>query len=153
MKHRTTYGIRTLLLLLVFFMPLSVWAQTVPERPANWAQAQTLEHASNFYKVSNELYRAEQPTTAAMRAYEAFGIRTVINLRSFHSDKDEIAGTNLILVELPTHAWADFNDDYVVTVLQAIRQAEKPVLVHCQHGADRTGLIIAMYPHCRAGLA
>lgn len=122
-----------------------VFAQTENQRPAQWAQPVSLSAAANFYKITDELYRAAQPTAEAMRAYEAFGIRTVINLRSFHSDKDEIAGTNLILVELPTHAWSDGDDGYIIEVLRAIRTAEKPVLVHCQHGADRTGMVIAMY--------
>lgn len=145
MKHKTTYGIASLCLLLAFLLPLPVWAQTLPERPAAWAQPVLLEHTENFYKVTDELYRAAQPTAAAMQSYENFGIRTVINLRGFHSDGDEIAGTKLMLIEMPTHAWSVDNDDYVIMVLQAIRKAEKPVLLHCHHGADRTGLIVAMY--------
>ncbi|VTR21330.1 Protein tyrosine/serine phosphatase [Serratia fonticola] len=40
---------------------------------------------------------------------------------------------------------AVINDDIVVAALREIRFALKPVLVHCWHGSDRTGLVVAMY--------
>lgn len=103
-----------------------------------------LAGTENFYRISQDLYRAGQPTAEAMRVYEDYGIKTVINLRSFNSDRDEIRGTDLKLVEIPVLTW-DLEMDEVVAVLQAIRDAEKPVLIHCQHGSDRTGLMVAMY--------
>lgn len=38
-------------------------------------------------------------------------------------------------------------DEDIIAALRAIRNAEKlgPVLLHCQHGADRTGVVTAMY--------
>jgi len=41
----------------------------------------------------------------------------------------------------------EIGDDEVVAALRAIRQAEAKgaFLLHCQHGADRTGMITAMY--------
>jgi protein tyrosine/serine phosphatase len=44
------------------------------------------------------------------------------------------------------NAWHITNDE-VISALKLIRaaQAKGPVLVHCQHGADRTGVVIAMY--------
>ena len=33
----------------------------------------------------------------------------------------------------------------IVAGIKTIMQAKKPVLVHCKHGADRTGCIIAAY--------
>jgi protein tyrosine/serine phosphatase len=100
---------------------------------------------NNFHKVSDSLYRSAQPEKENIRIYESLGIQTIINLRGIHSDKKKVFGTNLKLIEIPMHAWMAGNDTNVIHALQAIRDAKKPVLVHCQHGADRTGLIIAMY--------
>jgi protein tyrosine/serine phosphatase len=37
-------------------------------------------------------------------------------------------------------------DDHVIEVMRLLRQKENgPFLIHCQHGADRTGLMSAMY--------
>ena len=114
-------------------------------RPANWAQPVMLEHSDNFFKVNDDLYRSAQPSKKGMRAYEAFGIRTVVNLRARHTDNSEAKGTGLVLVHIPTRTRKVASDEFVIKALQAVRDAEKPALVHCMHGADRTGLIIAMY--------
>jgi len=34
-------------------------------------------------------------------------------------------------------------------ILQDIDDATKPVLIHCTHGEDRTGLIVALYKFCK----
>lgn len=108
------------------------------------AELVELPGTENFYRISADLYRAGQPSAEAMRIYEKYGIKTVINLRSFHSDKDEVEGTGLVLKEIPVLTW-NLEVREVAEVLQSIRSAEKPVLIHCQHGSDRTGLMVAMY--------
>lgn len=108
------------------------------------AQRINLAGTDNFYRISKELYRAGQPAAATMRIYEDYGIKTIVNLRSFNSDREKVQGTGLALVEIPVLTW-DLDISDVVRVLQAIRDAKKPVLIHCQHGSDRTGLMVAMY--------
>jgi protein tyrosine/serine phosphatase len=39
----------------------------------------------------------------------------------------------------------DANDFDVVAALRIIRNRKAPILIHCHHGSDRTGLVIAMY--------
>ncbi|CAK7056350.1 MAG: hypothetical protein DELT_01242 [Desulfovibrio sp.] len=121
------------------------------DRPAGWGEPLAVPETENFFRITPDLYRAAQPSSAGMKAYEAFGIKTVINLRNHHTDDDEAKGTKLILVHLPTSTTGVTNDVYMATVLQAIRDAEKPVLVHCMHGADRTGLVIALYRMAEQG--
>ena len=76
---------------------------------------------------------------------EKMGIKTIINLRPFHSDQNEIEGTKLISEHIKIMTW-DIEDEDIIKTLKIIRKKEKgPFLVHCQHGADRTGLISAMY--------
>lgn len=132
------------LLLLVLLCGAKAFAAE-SARPQAWAQPVVLQDSENFFQVTPYLYRSAQPSAKGMRAYEKFGIRTVINLRARHSDDDEARGTNLTLVHIPTRTRNVAADEVVVRALQAIRDAEKPVLVHCMHGADRTGLIMAMY--------
>lgn len=114
------------------------------DRNPHWARPLQLPGAENFYEVTPDLYRAAQPTWEAMRSYEAFGIKTVINLRSRHSDRELMVGLNLNLIEVPVKTW-DIEDREVIAILRLIESQPKPVLIHCQHGADRTGLMIAMY--------
>jgi protein tyrosine phosphatase (PTP) superfamily phosphohydrolase (DUF442 family) len=80
-----------------------------------------------------------------MRQAKALGIRTVVNLRNVHSDRDELAGLGLRYVHIHCVPWHPEDED-VVKFLQVVADpANRPVLVHCQHGADRTGLMVAAY--------
>jgi protein tyrosine/serine phosphatase len=126
-------------------------AQNAPEptppaiRPANWAEPITLEGVPNLHRLTPTLYRSEQPTALGMKNLEKLGIRTVINLRAFNDDLDEIRGTALRAVHVPVFTWHLETED-VVQVMRTLRHAEDgPFLIHCQHGADRTGLMSAMY--------
>lgn len=80
-----------------------------------------------------------------MRELKKIGIRTVVNLRSLHSDADILADTGLAVEAIPTTAWGLTEADAVRFLKIAVDTAKTPVLVHCQHGADRTGALIAAY--------
>jgi len=100
---------------------------------------------TNFARVSPTLYRGAQPTEAGFRTLKSMGVRTIVNLRSAHSDRALIAGLGLRYVEIPSYAWSPSNE-VVAKVLAVIRDPEnQPVFVHCQHGADRTGYSVASY--------
>ena len=141
---------------LVFFLCLSAVAACAqaPEpaaasapaaRNEKWAMPLTLEGVPNLHRLTDYLYRSEQPTAEGFRNLEKLGIRTVINLRYFNSDDDEAEGTNLRLHRVKILTWRA-GDDHVVEVMRMLRQKESgPFLIHCQHGADRTGLMSAMY--------
>jgi protein tyrosine/serine phosphatase len=121
-------------------------AETVPGiRPAAWAEPLALSGVPNLHKVSGTLYRSAQPTKEGMRQLKALGIRMVINLRSFHSDRREIGDTGLIPEHITMKAWHP-EEKELVRFLKLVTQPERlPALVHCQHGADRTGLMCAVY--------
>ena len=135
------------------FLGLMIWAGVLiicspalaQSRDPRWATPVDLPHAENFYRITPNLYRAAQPSAAAFREYEKFGIKTVINLRSKNSDRKHLkGGSSFNLIEVPMKAW-DISDDEVVAVLRLIKNEPGPILIHCQHGADRTGTIAAMY--------
>lgn len=99
----------------------------------------------NFYRLSDDLYRSAQPSSAQMVALEKMGIKSVINLRSLHSDKDEIAGTGLREFRIESVA-TGIELSEVAAFLKAMADpANLPALVHCQHGSDRTGTMCAFY--------
>ena len=70
----------------------------------------------------------------------------MVSLRSFNDDEKIFRGSGLALVRIPINTW-NINDAQVADALRAIREAQKagPVLLHCLHGADRTGVISALY--------
>jgi len=115
------------------------------ERNPRWAEAVALEGVPNLYRISPQLYRSEQPSALGMQNLEKLGIRTVINLRAFNDDDDEVRGTVLRTLHTRMLTW-HIDDRPVIEVLRWLKHTENgPFLIHCQHGADRTGLISAMY--------
>jgi protein tyrosine phosphatase (PTP) superfamily phosphohydrolase (DUF442 family) len=118
---------------------------SIADRPKAWAQPVKLQGVENLYRVSEKLYRGDQPSPEGMRNLKDLGLKTIINLRSFHSDRDEIGGTGLAYEHIYMKAWHPEEED-VVRFLKIVTDPRRaPVLVHCQHGADRTGTVIAVY--------
>jgi protein tyrosine/serine phosphatase len=114
-------------------------------RPTHWAAPITLEGVPNLHQITPTLFRSEQPTELGFRNLEKLGIRTVINLRAFNSDDDEVRGTSLRTERVKILTW-NIDDEHVIEVMRMLRNpANGPFLIHCQHGADRTGLMSAMY--------
>ncbi|HEY6125405.1 MAG TPA: tyrosine-protein phosphatase [Steroidobacteraceae bacterium] len=114
-------------------------------RPAEWAEPIALDGVPNLHRITPALYRSEQPSALGMKNLEKLGIRTVINLRAFNSDDDEVEGTSLRTERTKILTWR-IGDKHVVEVMNMLKKTENgPFLIHCQHGADRTGLMTAMY--------
>jgi protein tyrosine/serine phosphatase len=124
--------------------------QHAPElRPGEWADplAGHAHRVENLHRITPALYRSAQPRRDDIPALKALGIRTVLSLRSFNSDERAFRNEHEIaLVRVPIDTWA-IDDEKVLRALIAIRQAEQkgPVLIHCWHGADRTGVVAAVY--------
>ncbi len=126
-------------------LTLPLMAQTVNRRPPNWAQKVIVPGITNVYEVTTNLYRGAQPTAEGMKQLKAMGIKTVINLRVLHSDRDEVAGTGLKSVRFEMEPW-HAEEDEVVKFLKVVSDTNNlPAFVHCQRGADRTGTMCAMY--------
>jgi protein tyrosine/serine phosphatase len=114
-------------------------------RRVGWAEKLERPGLPNLYQVTTNLYRGAQPTTEGMAQLKEMGVKTVINLRSYHSDKDELAGTGLKGIHFTTQPW-DGDNEEVVRFLKVVSDTNNlPAFVHCQRGADRTGTMCAMY--------
>jgi len=119
-------------------------ASAQESRPADWATP--VAEAQNLYRVHQDFYRSAQLSSKDVALLQSLGIKTVVSLRSFHADDKVFKDSNLKLHRIGINTWS-INDQNVVSALRAIKAAEKdgPVLLHCMHGADRTGLVTAMY--------
>jgi protein tyrosine/serine phosphatase len=114
-------------------------------RPATWAKQLNHPGLSNLYEVTTNLYRGAQPTAKGMIELKAMGIKTVLNLRSFHSDQHLVSNGDLKLARLHMKPWHTEDEDVVAFLKIASDTNNLPIFVHCQRGADRTGMICAMY--------
>ncbi|NQU75584.1 MAG: hypothetical protein HQ546_04615 [Planctomycetes bacterium] len=74
-------------------------AEQTADRP--WAQPLTCPGVPNFHRVSPALYHGAQPTAEGMKNLEAMGIKTIVNLRTLHGDRDEIGPSGSATVTDP----------------------------------------------------
>ncbi|MBL4890133.1 MAG: dual specificity protein phosphatase family protein [Candidatus Lindowbacteria bacterium] len=116
-----------------------------PMRPDTWAQPLNVLGIDNLHKVNDSLYRGAQPTEEGFRQLKKMGIKTIVNLRGFHSDKDEIGDVDLQLEEIKIDTWK-LDEDQVIRFIDIVSDTSNhPVFVHCLHDAYRTGTMNAMY--------
>jgi protein tyrosine/serine phosphatase len=123
----------------------TVAAEPAPRlRPAHWAAPLINTTLENCYRVSDDLLRCEQPDPKDIADLRTLGVNSILNLRRHHKDSGELekAGFKLLLRRMEAD---DLTVDDLVAALRIIRDAPKPVMVHCWHGSDRTGSVVAAY--------
>lgn len=113
-------------------------------RPENWAAPVIQCSIGNTFRVSEELFRCEQPEAKDVADLKKLGVKSILNLRNYHTDssKLETAGFKLLLERMDA---GKITVDQLVAALRQFRDAPKPLLVHCWHGSDRTGTFVAAY--------
>ncbi len=132
---------------LVFFLLFQAGHYTVAQevqRPSNWAVMVKSSELMNLFKVSDDIYRSEQPDKDAFIELNKMGIKSVLNLRTTETD-DEAIGKLPIKPYLVAMDAGGVSDKDIIAALKVIKSAPKPLLVHCRHGSDRTGVVVAMY--------
>jgi protein tyrosine/serine phosphatase len=141
------------LVVLADLSALSVMAQTgtaqaiQPTQHSEWAIPLALAGVPNLHRVTPNFYRSAQPDAQGFaEIVKRYAVRSVVSLRAFHSDNPLTKGLPLRLYDFPMHTWHIERED-VVGALRALRIStlQGPTLLHCEHGADRTGLITALY--------
>lgn len=112
-------------------------------RPTEWAQP--VEAQYNLFQMSPTLYRSALPDSGAVPLLEKLKVATVINFLP-EPDSRWLMRPAIAQVQLP-YRTNHVDDADVLKALSAIQAAEAkgPVLMHCKHGSDRTGLMAAMY--------
>ncbi|WP_289044476.1 dual specificity protein phosphatase family protein [uncultured Olleya sp.] len=98
----------------------------------------------NLYRINDSIYRSEQPSKKGFIELDTSGIKTIVNLRRLRNDIKKAKGTDLQLEHIPL-ATKQITEQDIFEVIQHIDNAEKPLLIHCWHGSDRTGVMVAAY--------
>jgi protein tyrosine/serine phosphatase len=110
----------------------------------------------NFHEVEpHSLYRSAQLSAQTLQEkITSLGLKTIINLRGanpteswFVAETQVAQKNNVEMVNISLSANSIPSKDQLVTLLEAYDKAPRPILVHCEGGADRTGMATAIYEY------
>lgn len=127
---------------------------TLPKKKGSLAKpAVLIDDATNLYQVDYLLFRSEQLRAEDIPLLKSNDIDAILNLRIFgqrsnHKLLNHITDNmNVSLHNYPLKTWYVTPQEVAKALIQirVLKMQNKRVLVHCYHGSNRTGLIIAMY--------
>jgi protein tyrosine/serine phosphatase len=133
----------------VAMMTAAAQAQQAPV-PGAPAEKLTLDGVENFARIDGFLYRGAQPKPFAFDELKNAGIGVVVD---FRDEKDEIndeqrrvEAAGMRFISLPWKGTGEPTHAEVLSFLNLMHDTRgKKVFVHCRRGADRTGVMVALY--------
>ncbi len=115
----------------------------------------------NFHAViPGELYRSAQLSPEQLETYvRDNGIRTIVNLRGenrksgwYNEEVRTAQRLGIEHVDFKMSARKILTPERADQLVDILRSAQKPILIHCQAGADRSGLVAVIYSQELAGI-
>lgn len=113
-----------------------------------------LQLVGNFHVVEDGvLYRSAQLNDNKLSdVISAYGIKSVINLRGenkglgWYDDEMRVSAAHGVShFNVRMTAVRDTDDATVTQLMETLRTAPRPMLIHCESGSDRTGLAAALF--------
>ncbi len=103
-----------------------------------------------FHQVTEQIFRGGRPPITDLAILALQGIHTIVNidndLATADAEQTESSRLGLNYINSPMSAFTAPSDQQVEELLAHLQnEANFPIFIHCQHGQDRTGLIIGLY--------
>lgn len=110
----------------------------------------------NFKQVTPTIYRGGQPTVEGLQQLYALGVRTVVNLRNeeilVNKEQQVARSLGMKFINIPLDVFNPPSQQAIQQFLKITDASQSsPVFVHCLHGQDRTGTMVALYRIRREG--
>lgn len=99
----------------------------------------------NMQRVTPSLYRGGQPTREGFARLQQMGVKTVVNVRGGDMDHGLMGDLVFDYHQRAMSPWSPGDEDVIWFLKLATDTSLAPLFLHCQHGADRSGYLIAMY--------
>ncbi len=109
------------------------------------------------HRVSDEMWRSNQPWPFQIRRAAAQGVRTVINLRgtrpcgSYALEVEACRRAGIALVDFGTRSRGAPERQFVLDADTMFKTIAYPAVMHCKSGADRAGFMSVLYLVLRKG--
>jgi protein tyrosine/serine phosphatase len=103
----------------------------------------------NFGEVTaGAIYRGAQPSDQGLRDLVEFGVKTVIDLRGDSSairEKGIVEALHMQFIHVPMNGLTAPTNAQIAQLMRILETAPQPVFIHCQHGEDRSGTVVACW--------
>ena len=133
----------------------------------DWAELMLKDHGvlrlawHNLHQIDAQMWRSNQPTPGRVEQAAKAGIKTIINLRGPRNDggwkleAEACKKANITLIDFTARSRAAPDKEMLHGARDLFNAIEKPALMHCKSGADRAGLMAALYVliHCKKPVA
>lgn len=123
-----------LLLLSILFATQNLFAHAIPK----------------FVQVNGQVARGGRPSMQDVQDLKALGFKTIINLENsmkvVKAEMNFATGIGMQYYSVPLASLREPSDKDVDFILQQLKNPDNyPVFIHCQHGEDRTGMMMGFY--------
>jgi tyrosine-protein phosphatase SIW14 len=130
------------------FAAISTGAQIAPT--GERATSMSIQGVPNAGSVTGTLYRGAQPTANAFAGLQKLGMDIVVDFRGeggeVSAEKKSVESLGMKFVSMPWNGGSIPTRDEILTFFTLLRDnPDQKVFIHCQYGADRTGVMIALY--------
>lgn len=103
------------------------------------------------------VWRSYQPSPGRLARFAKRGVRTIVNLRGetpsgqYYLERGACEKLGLALVDLRAYSRGAPSKAFLAEARALFAQIEYPAVFHCKSGADRAGLVSALYLLAHAG--
>ncbi len=113
-----------------------------------------MQEQGNFHAITlGEAYRSSQLDRDELEYYiRRYNIRSILNLRgrnpgaSWYMEELKVSAENNVThYDIAMSASHEPTNEDIRQLMVIFKTAPRPVLIHCQAGADRSGLVAAMW--------
>lgn len=129
---------------------LAVATEATRQSLSHTEEKQSFPGVGNFGRVNARLWRGAQPSSAGLQQLKAQGVDIVVSFtlegEAHVAEQREVEGLGMRYVGIPWSTRSVPTADQVATFLGVIRDSpDARVFLHCKQGADRTGVMVAIY--------
>jgi protein tyrosine phosphatase (PTP) superfamily phosphohydrolase (DUF442 family) len=125
---------------------LSQQQATIPASAHSSERIYNLPGLSNVGRVAPGVLRGAQSGKDGYATLKTMGVKTVIDMRTTEGEKAQVEAAGMRAIAIPIEMTREGLKEKVDLVVALMADpANQPVYVHCRHGQDRTGIVVAAF--------
>lgn len=145
-----TKSLTVVLSLLILTSASTTYADDIPNNQFLYDEELETKEIPNDHVVNSGIIRGGRPEKGDLAELKKLGVKTIINIDNDEGaiarEKAEAKKLGLRYISSPLSAFRTPDDKQVDQIIAHLQDPEKmPIFIHCEHGRDRTGMIIGLY--------